>query len=96
MNNIKGVPNFIEGITGIGGELQLKILTSLIIIIILWITRKGVHRVIVKWSDNVEQRYNWIKTANYIIIVLGGLLVGRVWFQGIQSIATFLGLLSAG
>ena len=96
MNNIKGVPNFIEGITGIGGDLQLKIITSLVIIIILWVTRKGVHRVIVKWTDNIEQRYNWIKTANYIIIVLGAVLVGRVWFQGIQSIATFLGLLSAG
>ena len=96
MNNIKGVPNFIEGITLIGGDLQLKIITSLVIIIILWVTRKGVHRVIVKWTDNIEQRYNWIKTANYIIIVLGAVLVGRVWFQGIQSIATFLGLLSAG
>jgi len=31
-----------------------------------------------------------------VVVPLGILLVGRIWFEGFQSIATFLGLVSAG
>ena len=41
-------------------------------------------------------RKNDTKTATYIIYALALITVGRVWFKGIESIATYLGLLSAG
>ncbi|MCB0211125.1 MAG: mechanosensitive ion channel family protein [Anaerolineae bacterium] len=41
-------------------------------------------------------RYTWRKTSSYIIAFLGLLLLGRIWIQHIQGLATFLGLASAG
>ncbi|MEA2022621.1 MAG: mechanosensitive ion channel family protein, partial [Candidatus Caldatribacteriota bacterium] len=41
-------------------------------------------------------RYSWRKTLGYTVIILGIFLIGRIWFRGFQSIATYLGLLSAG
>ena len=40
--------------------------------------------------------YRWEKTSTYIVFAIGFIVIGRIWFEGIQSIATYLGLLSAG
>jgi len=47
-------------------------------------------------TENVKLRYQWQKTTTYIVFILGIIIIGRVWFKGVQSIATYLGLLSAG
>ncbi|MEJ2053834.1 MAG: mechanosensitive ion channel [Calditrichaceae bacterium] len=41
-------------------------------------------------------RYRWQKYSAYVSAIIGILLVSRVWFEGIQSLATYFGLLSAG
>ena len=41
-------------------------------------------------------RYRWQKTTTYVVFILAVITVGRVWFKGIESIATYFGLLSAG
>lgn len=40
--------------------------------------------------------YRVRKTSTYVTVGLAILIVGRVWFEGLQSVATFLGLVSAG
>jgi small-conductance mechanosensitive channel len=40
--------------------------------------------------------YRWRKSTIYVAVVLGLLIVGLIWFAGIQPIATSLGLLTAG
>ncbi|MBZ0199913.1 MAG: mechanosensitive ion channel, partial [Ignavibacteriaceae bacterium] len=32
----------------------------------------------------------------YVVFTIGFILIGRVWFEGFGSIATFLGLITAG
>ncbi len=41
-------------------------------------------------------RYRWRKTITYITLVIGVLVIGREWLEGFKSLATFLGLVSAG
>jgi len=41
-------------------------------------------------------RYRWRKTLTYVFMAAGIVIVGRMWFAGIQALATFFGLLSAG
>ncbi|GAB4177217.1 MAG: mechanosensitive ion channel [Calditrichia bacterium] len=53
-------------------------------------------RYIWRKSEDPQFRYRWQKTSVYIAFVIGVLLVGRVWFVGISSITTFLGLITAG
>jgi len=75
---------------------QSKILASVVVIAILWLFRRVLYRVLVKNIKEKKTKYQTGKTINYTISFLGVLVVARIWFDGFQSIATFLGLLSAG
>ncbi|KLO24094.1 mechanosensitive ion channel family protein [Marinitoga sp. 1155] len=73
-----------------------KILFSLGIIIILYIIRKINYIIVIEKIENSKSKYYWNKTSNYLLILIGILSIGRLWFVGFQSISTFLGLFSAG
>lgn len=44
----------------------------------------------------MRSQFRWKKGSTYTIVVIGIIVIGRVWFEGIQSLVTFFGLLSAG
>ncbi len=75
---------------------QQRIASSLTVIALLWLLRRLVLSVVWRRVSDVRIRYRWRKTASYIAVPLGFLVIGRIWFEGIGSIATFLGLVSAG
>ena len=75
---------------------QAKLLLSLVFIAVLWVLRRLAQRVVYRKTDDVKIRYRWTKSLTYAAALIGILAVGRVWYHGISSIATFLGLLSAG
>ena len=76
---------------------QRNLLFSLLIILMLWVVRwmvlRFIHR---RFAENTRMLYNWRKTVEYASVVLGILLVGRLWLEGIGTLVTYLGLLSAG
>src|SRR5690606_18869649 len=41
-------------------------------------------------------RYKWSKSTRYVISIIGLLIVGRIWFEGVGTFGTYLGLVSAG
>jgi small-conductance mechanosensitive channel len=74
------------------GKLLSSILTVFILLVLRWLVSKiALHRI-----ENLRIRYQWQKVSGYITFVLIVLIVGRVWTEGIKSLATFLGLFSAG
>lgn len=86
----------LQKIIGLSPQIQGKILISVLAILILWLLRRLILGMALKRVSDVRLRYHWRKTSTYIAVGLGILLIGRVWFEGFQSIATFLGLVSAG
>lgn len=87
---------YIENNLGLSPEIQIKTFTSLLIGLILWTLHSLLMRVTWRRTEDARIRYMWRKTSGYVVIILGIFLVGRLWFKGFQSIATYLGLLSAG
>jgi small-conductance mechanosensitive channel len=85
-----------ETMVGLSPETQAKLLTSLLTILALYFIRRIILKYVWRHFSDVRGRYQWQKTSGYVAVALGILLVGRIWFEGIQSIATYLGLLSAG
>jgi small-conductance mechanosensitive channel len=81
---------------GLSPELQTKLLLTAITIVALW----AVHRVVLglayRRATDPWTRYRWRKGVTYATLAIGIVLVGRTWFAGMQSLTTFLGLLSAG
>ncbi|GAB4254004.1 MULTISPECIES: mechanosensitive ion channel family protein [Deferrisoma] len=62
----------------------------------LWALRRTVLRLVDRRVDDPDKLYHWRKGTAYAAAALGVLLVGRIWIRGFQSVATVLGLLSAG
>ncbi|HCK98917.1 MAG TPA: mechanosensitive ion channel protein MscS [Candidatus Marinimicrobia bacterium] len=86
----------IEDALEISRNTQLKIVSSIIIIFILWVIRFGFRQLIYRRSEDVRFRYIWRKTLTYITVLIGFIMIGSVWFSGFKGFGTYLGLLSAG
>ncbi len=87
---------WINNITGLSPDNISKLITSVLIIFFLWLIRKIIIHIVWKKVDDPQTRYRWQKNTIYAAVVLGILLISREWFEGIQSLATYFGLLSAG
>ncbi len=85
-----------KGILFFEGTIYYQIVTSLLLIFLLWIVERIVQKVIEKKISDYSKRYTWKKTTTYISVFIGIALVGKIWFDGFRSIATYFGLLSAG
>ena len=92
--------NFIEQllqqIPYLNSPIMIKLIKSVIIITILWLLKLVVNRLILRKITEMKSRYQWRKIVSTAIAILGIIIVGRLWYEGVQSIATYLGLLSAG
>ena len=75
---------------------QHRLLISLLIVVALVLIRIVVLHVVWRRTEDVAVRYRWQKSSSYIAFTIGLLFVGRVWFLGFHSLATFLGLVAAG
>ncbi|MDP8314495.1 MAG: mechanosensitive ion channel [Candidatus Celaenobacter antarcticus] len=87
---------WLQNFTNIEQDILWKILITIAVLVVL----KTIHLIVLKvmWK-NIEEprkRYRWKKTFTYIFVFIGFLILGRVWLQAFQSLATFLGLLTAG
>lgn len=87
---------WLQDVSGFAGDTQRRLLVSFMILMVLWLIRVTVLRRVWKKTDDVNIRYRWQKITSYVAFSLGFLLVGRVWLSGIESLATFLGLVTAG
>ncbi len=73
-----------------------KLLASLAVILLVWLLRFLVIRVVVARTDDVRVRYSWRKTSTYIVVILAFFVLARIWIAGVGELTTYLGLVSAG
>ncbi len=98
MNNtiLNQITEWIQNVLGLSPVLQGRILGSLLLILILFIVRRGLFAIGFRLNKDAKRNYYFRNFVSYLITIVGILLVGRIWFEGIDSLATYLGLLSAG
>lgn len=77
-------------------ELTNKAIRTLAVILIISFIRFIGVRVINNRVQNDRNRYKWRKNFSYTISFFGLFIIIQIWFAGLDSLATFLGLLSAG
>jgi len=87
---------WLHNLTNIEQDIVWKIVVTIAVLAVLKIIHMIILRIMWKSIDEPKKRYKWKKTLTYIFVFIGFLLLGRVWLQAFQSLATFLGLLSAG
>ncbi len=76
--------------------IQRKLLITLLVIIVLTIIRQTMLRIISRSKGDLKTLYAWKKITSYLASGLGIITILFVWMEEIQSLSTFLGLLSAG
>lgn len=81
---------------GLPLDLQYKLFSSIVIILSLWLIRFVILKIAFKKITVLPIRYKWKKTSLYLSFLIGMLIVGRIWIEGLNSLTTFIGLFSAG
>ncbi|MDE0299299.1 MAG: mechanosensitive ion channel [Candidatus Poribacteria bacterium] len=87
---------WIPQITKLTPLIQRNLFTSLVIILILWLLRTVVMSIVLRRVEDVRLRYRWRKTSKGVAAALGVVLVGSVWFEGIQYLASILVVAAVG
>jgi small-conductance mechanosensitive channel len=82
--------------TPLDPALESAILRSVVLIVILVLLRAAALWILHSRTDDIRISYRWRKTITYTTVLVGMLLVGRVWYEGVAHLATFLGLVTAG
>lgn len=82
------------------GLLQSEPYNKIALTLLVVVTAMIVHRLLIRFteplSNDPKTRFSWKKTISYSVTFVAILIVSRVWFKGISSFTTFIGLLSAG
>ncbi|MBN2723535.1 MAG: mechanosensitive ion channel [Deltaproteobacteria bacterium] len=71
---------------------QGKIITTVIFLMVFWIMKLGIQRIINSRVENLRHRYIWRQVSSYIIYVLLLIALTVIWFRWFQSILTALTL----
>jgi small-conductance mechanosensitive channel len=90
------ISDWLQSALGLSPGALDRITDTLLAILILWAIRRIVMWVVWRRVEDVRARYRWQKVSSYIVVPVGILVVGRIWIEGFSSVATFLGLVSAG
>jgi len=77
-------------------QIQEHILSSLFVILIIFLVHYLALFIVYRQTRDVKKRYRWRKSITYVLTFLSIFLIGRIWFRGFQSAATFFGIFAAG
>lgn len=85
-----------ETVTGIPSSIQRNLAGSLVVLFLLLVFRWILVTIFFRSNRDVSARYRFRKSSAYIASALAFILIGRIWFQGMELLVTVLGFLSAG
>ncbi|MAR15554.1 MAG: mechanosensitive ion channel protein MscS [Candidatus Marinimicrobia bacterium] len=96
---------FEEIVNSISGEftkfftyssIQAKIMATVLAVVLIIILRRSVINLFVIRLEDPKVRYNWKRATSYTASFFAIIIIGQIWLDGIGSIVTYLGLVSAG
>ncbi len=77
-------------------DLLARTLLSVLVVLALVLARWITVRIVDRRVEDQALRYRLAKISSYVVLVLGVLVLGRVWITGIDTFITILGLVAAG
>jgi small-conductance mechanosensitive channel len=93
---MKGAAGLVQTWLGLTPAAQGKLLASLVAVLVIWLLRFLLLRLVYTRVPDPASRYQWRKTSATLAFVIAVVVIGRVWLEAFGSLVTFLGLLSAG
>ncbi len=90
------ISRWIEENFRVDSSIQQNLLYSLIAIVALLILRQIVNFIVRRRTDDAATIYRWRKGTEYLGLALSAIALVLIWLPDVTSLATYLGLLSAG
>ena len=90
------ITDWLQQTLGIPPHVQGRLLSSILVVTIFWVARKLLITILWRRVSDIRARYRIRKISLYVVVTIGAFVIGRVWFEGLPSLATFLGLITAG
>ena len=89
--------DWLQSHLGMSPQLQTRLLVTVGTIVGLWLARHFVLGVVYRQVRDPWGRYRWRKGLTYVLVTVGVVTVGGVWFSGgVGELLRFVGILSAG
>lgn len=93
---MNSLTTLIKDLTGLSLDVQMKILTTIVVIILLAVIRFIIYRMVWRHTQDVKTRYQWKRMLSFFIPIIGLLFVSIVWASALHQFGAFLGLITAG
>ncbi len=90
------VRDWLQDRLGLSPAVQTHLLVTIVVIGVLWILERIVLAIAYRRFTDPWTRYRWRKSVTYLFLAIAVLVIGREWLEGFKSLATFLGIVSAG
>src|SRR6266700_6077295 len=90
------VRDWLQTRIGLSPEVQTHLLVTVIVIVGLWIIERLILAIVYRRVTDPWKCYLWCMTMTSLTFAIAVLVIGREWLEGFKSLATFLGLVSAG
>jgi len=88
--------NWLDKTLGLSPDVQINMLTSLVILFVIIFIRFLLVKFVVHKIEDLNQRYQWRKFSLYISVFIIVIFLTFTWLGHIGSVGTFLGLITAG
>jgi small-conductance mechanosensitive channel len=93
---MEAIREFLNVELGMTYATQHKFFISIVIIVVIWIIRLFVQRLVWKQTKNVKARYNWRRSLSISFSLVSIIMIGAVWLPAFEQFGAFLGLFTAG
>lgn len=77
-------------------DLKLKLAQSILVVAVFYLLKLITIKYFIKNLSNSKSRYRWQKAISIITNILVFIIILRLWFEGVDSLATYFGFLTAG
>ncbi len=93
---MQGFYDILERLTALDPRVMRSLVATILILTFGWLANTIARMIIRKNVQDDRQQFLLSKNVRYFFGFIVFFLIGRLWLEGFQSIATYLGLLSAG
>src|SRR5438309_7051734 len=88
--------DWLQRTIGLSAATATKLEATLLVLVALSLVQRITLAIVWRRTHAGRLRYRWQKATSYNTTPIALLIVGRIWSARFQSIAAFLGLVSAG
>lgn len=88
--------NYIADYTGMSTDTVGKLFLTLAFIVILYVFRFLILRIVWSQTKNIRTRYQWKHSISIFLPFIGLIIIIGIWIQAFRQFGAFLGLFTAG